>query len=114
MKSIKIKPLNTIINWLGFNRRNKKNVKNIVFEMPHNQDRVNSIKIPNIQNKTFKVSKWFVKVGEIVNENQIICELESNSITLEFESTNKGKLVKITNSTSKLKADDEICLIENI
>jgi pyruvate/2-oxoglutarate dehydrogenase complex dihydrolipoamide acyltransferase (E2) component len=89
-------------------------VKNEIFEVPFNKEKTLSIPIPDIQNKMFKVSKWFVKVGDFIEEGQVICELESNSITIEFDSQIPGKLVYITSDKEKLFAGEEICKIEEI
>jgi biotin carboxyl carrier protein len=94
--------------------RNTKTVKNNVFEIPYNKDKITFVNIPNIHNKTFKISKWFIKVGDFIEKNQIICELESNSITIEFESLSSGKLVGIKKSQETLYPGDEICKIENV
>lgn len=107
--------LKRVLKWLQFNkRRRRKSIKNKVFKIPFNQDKTTTICIPEIQNKTFKISKWYVKVGKIIHKNQLICELESNSITIEFDSQISGKLVSVTKSKEKLKAGDEICKIEAI
>jgi pyruvate/2-oxoglutarate dehydrogenase complex dihydrolipoamide acyltransferase (E2) component len=68
--------------------------------------------MPNINNQSFKISKWFCKVGEIIKEGEIICELENKKNIMEFESYNSGKLVSITNKTENLKCGDEIAKIE--
>lgn len=112
--TMKLQSLKRILSWVKFNRRTKGIVKNNIFEIPFNKEKVIEIKIPNIQNKTFKISKWFVKVGDFIKENQIICELESNSIALEYDSILSGKVVKISTLKTKLKADDLICMIEII
>lgn len=104
--------LKRVLNCLRFNEKSKKIVKNDIFEIPFDEHKTMAIQIPNIQNKTFTVSKWFVKVGDFIEKNQLICELESNSITLEFESLLAGKLVFITQSKEKLKAGDLICKVE--
>lgn len=106
--------LKRVLDCLGFNKKRKKIVKNDVFEIPFDAHKTTAIQIPNIQNKTFTISKWFVKVGDDVEKNQLICELESNSITIEFESLHAGKLVFITQSEEKLKAGDLICKIEKV
>jgi len=106
--------LKRILNCLRFNKKRNKIVKNDIFEISFEEHKTTAIQIPNIQNKTFKVSKWFVKVGDFIEKNQLICELESNSITLEFESLQTGKLVLITTSKEKLKAGDLICKIEQM
>lgn len=107
--------LKRVLRWLRFNKKRRgKSIKNEIFEIPFNEEKTTSILIPDIQNKAFRISKWFVKIGDFVEEGQIICELESNSITLEFESFMSGKLVSITKSKEKLKKGDELCKIEEI
>lgn len=106
--------LKRILNWIRFNKKKKKFVKNDIFEVPYNSEKTINICIPNIQNKTFKISKWFVKVGDKIQKNQLVCELESNSITIEFDNLISGKLVSITKSKGKLKPGDEICKIEKL
>ena len=108
-----------ILHWgilhIYFNKRKRgKSIKNEIFEIPFNEEKTISILIPDIQNKAFRISKWFVKVGGFVEEGQVICELETNSITLEFERYISGKLVLITNSKEKLKTGEELCKIEEI
>ncbi len=106
--------LKKIFSRLTFSNRNRRSKKNKVFEIPYNQDITIDICIPEIQNKTFKISKWYVKVGKLIKTNQIICELESNSITIEFDSKISGRLVYISESKEKLKAGDLICKIEKL
>ena len=106
--------LKRVLNCLRFNKKRNNIVKNDVFEIPFNECNTTVIQIPDIQNKTFTISKWFVKVGDYIEKNQLICELESNSITVEFESLHAGKLVFITQSKEKLKAGDLICKIEKM
>lgn len=107
--------LNRILKWLQFNKkRSRKSIQSEIFEIPFNKEKTISVYIPNIQNKSFTISKWYVKIGDFIQKGQIICELESNSITLEFESINSGKLVFINKSRSKLKFVDELCKIEEI
>ena len=41
------------------------------------------------------VAKWFKKVGEKVNEGDILAEIETDKATMEFESFNEGVLLYI-------------------
>lgn len=113
-KNLKKYSLKIILDCLRFHKRNRQIVKNNIFEISFDENRVNVLRVPNIQNKAFKVSKWFVKVGTYIEKNQVICELESNSITVEFESLTSGKVVAITRPKEKLFPDDTICKIELI
>ena len=41
------------------------------------------------------VAKWFKKVGEKINEGDILAEIETDKATMEFESFNEGELLYI-------------------
>ena len=41
------------------------------------------------------VAKWFKKVGDQINEGDILAEIETDKATMEFESFNEGKLLYI-------------------
>ena len=41
------------------------------------------------------VAKWFKKVGDKVNEGDILAEIETDKATMEFESFNEGELLHI-------------------
>ena len=41
------------------------------------------------------VAKWFKKVGEKINEGDILAEIETDKATMEFESFNEGTLLHI-------------------
>ena len=36
------------------------------------------------------VAKWFKKVGDKINEGDILAEIETDKATMEFESFNEG------------------------
>lgn len=104
--------LKKIFDLLNFNKKIRKTRKNKVYEIHYNPEKTVDVLIPKIQNKSFKVSKWFVKVGAKIKKNQIICELESDSISLEFDSQIEGKLVFITSKQGFLSANEILCKIE--
>jgi len=41
------------------------------------------------------VAKWFKKVGDQINEGDILAEIETDKATMEFESFNEGELLHI-------------------
>ena len=41
------------------------------------------------------VAKWFKKVGDQINEGDILAEIETDKATMEFESFNEGNLLYI-------------------
>ena len=90
----------------------KKEVKNTISKINYNSNKIEIIKIPNINNTGFRISKWFCKVGEFVDEGDIICELENETVTIEFESFVSGKLVEISTKKGVLLPDEIICILE--
>ncbi|MCG1036850.1 lipoyl domain-containing protein [Polaribacter sargassicola] len=89
-----------------------KEVNNTITKIDYIPSNIEIIKMPNINNKQFKVSKWFCKVGNTVKKGDIICELDSKGNTIEFESFISGKLVEITTKKGFLNYKEEICKIE--
>ena len=57
----------------------------------------NLIKMPRLSDTMEEgtVSKWLVKVGETVNEGDILAEIETDKATMEFESFYEGTLLYI-------------------
>ena len=41
------------------------------------------------------LAKWFKKVGDSVNEGDILAEIETDKVTMEFESFHEGVLLHI-------------------
>ena len=42
------------------------------------------------------VAKWFKKVGDQINEGDILAEIETDKATMEFESFNEGILLYLS------------------
>ena len=42
-----------------------------------------------------KLAKWFKKIGDKINEGDILCEVESDKTTMEIPSTTDGVLKEI-------------------
>ena len=42
-----------------------------------------------------KLAKWFKKIGDKINEGDILCEVESDKTTMEIPSTTDGILKEI-------------------
>ena len=42
-----------------------------------------------------KLAKWFKNVGDQINEDDILCEVESDKTTMEIPSTTSGILKEI-------------------
>ena len=41
------------------------------------------------------LAKWFKKVGDSVNEGDILAEIETDKATMEVEAVDEGKITKI-------------------
>jgi len=42
-----------------------------------------------------KISKWLVKEGDTVKSGDILCEIETDKATMEFEAVDEGRIGKI-------------------
>lgn len=93
---------------------NRREVKNTIHKVAYNNDNIEIIKMPNLNNKPFKLIAWFCKVGELINEGEFICELENESTTIEFQSYISGRLVEITTKKGVISTDEMICKIERV
>ncbi|XZR53231.1 MAG: 2-oxo acid dehydrogenase subunit E2 [Enterobacteriaceae bacterium] len=72
------------------------------------------IKIPDIGKGEFEVTEIFVKVGDIIKQNQSLITIESDKTSLEIPSINSGIIKKIkVNIGDKVKTNSLIVIIEN-
>ena len=76
---------------------------------------VQSISSPELGNqKGLTLTKWYVKPGDIVKKGDIVCEVENENITMEFESFYSGKIISICRLNQKLTSGIEIFKIEGV
>jgi hypothetical protein len=101
-----------IFNTLFQSELNTKEEKIIITKIDFDENKVQVITMPKIEDSSFKISKWFFKVGSTIQKNSIICHLESDAITIEIESLVSGKLVEITTQKEWIQDGEEICKIE--
>ena len=57
------------------------------------------------------VAKWFKKVGDQINEGDILAEIETDKATMEFESFHEGTLLHIGVQTGETAAVDVLLAI---
>ncbi|WP_223032768.1 biotin/lipoyl-containing protein [Hanstruepera marina] len=77
--------------------------------------KVESIFSPELGNqKGLVLTKWYVKPGDIVKIGDIICEIENENITMEFETFYSGKIVSTCRLNQQLAKGIEIFKIEGI
>lgn len=58
-----------------------------------------------------KIAKWKVKEGELIKEGTVLCDVETDKTTMEYESMNEGVLLKIiTGNGEKASVGDIIAI----
>ncbi|MBQ4804524.1 hypothetical protein J8L88_16810 [Aquimarina sp. MMG015] len=62
----------------------------------------------------FRVVRWHFKTGDLVKEGNVICEIENEKITMEFESIADGRISNICPTNKILKTGEELCKLEGI
>ncbi|WP_282163367.1 biotin/lipoyl-containing protein [Ulvibacterium marinum] len=77
--------------------------------------KVESVLSPDLGNlKGLILTKWYVKPGDIVKSGDIVCQLENENITMEFESFYSGKIVSTCRLNQKLTSGIEIFKMEGV
>lgn len=77
--------------------------------------KVESIFSPDLGNqKGLILTKWYIKPGDSVKHGDIVCEIENENITMEFQSFYSGKIISICRLNQKLTSGMEIFKIEGI
>ena len=79
----------------------------------YDEDRTTLIFVPNLKDGDSTLVKWFYKLGDVVEKETPICELESERLSFEFQAQNTGKLVWMQPKGANLKPGDELCRIED-
>ena len=58
-----------------------------------------------------EVSKWYVKVGDIVKENQPLVEIITEKVTVELPSPADGTIIKIGPEAGKIAKVGEVIVV---
>ena len=61
-----------------------------------------------------EVSEWMVRVGDEVAEGDVVCEVMTDKVDMEVESTHAGTLVEITVETGTVAVGEPIGYLEGI
>lgn len=62
--------------------------------------------------KKGKITKWRVNQGDTIKEGQIICDVETDKTTMEYESMNEGTILKIiVNSGERASVGQTIAIV---
>ncbi len=79
-------------------------------------DDIEIIKMPRLSDTMEEgtVAKWNIKVGDKVQEGDILADIETDKATMEFESFNSGILLHVgVNEGESAKVDDVLAIIGN-
>lgn len=77
--------------------------------------KVETIYSPNLGNqKGLILTKWYVEPDDLVKQGEIICLIENENITMEFESLYSGKIISTCKLHQKLSNGTELFKIEGI
>ena len=77
--------------------------------------KVESIFVPDLGNqKGLVLTKWYFQSGDIVKKGDIVCDIENENITMEFESFFSGKILLTSKLNDKLTNGTELFKIEGI
>ncbi len=86
-----------------------------ILEATLEKGKIESIFAPDLGNqKGLVLTKWYFKSGDIVKKGDIVCDIENENITMEFESFFSGKILLICSLNAKLTSGTEIFKIEGI
>jgi len=74
-----------------------------------------SIFVPDLMNqKSLTLTKWHCKPGTIVKRGAVICDIESEKFTMEFETFYSGKILPTRQLNDKLTPGEELLKIEGV
>ena len=77
--------------------------------------KVETIYSPNLGNqKGLVLTKWYVEPDDLVKHGDIICLIENENISMEFESFYSGKIISTCKLHQKLSNGTELFKIEGI
>lgn len=77
--------------------------------------KIESIFVPDLGNQEgLTLTKWYFKTGDIVKKEDIVCYIENENITMEFESFFSGKIWLTSCLEDKLASGTEIFKIEGV
>ncbi|WP_064967250.1 lipoyl domain-containing protein [Tenacibaculum ovolyticum] len=91
----------------------RENTSNINSDFTLDKGKVQSILTPDLGNqKGLTLTKWHIQLGDTVKHGDIICNIENENITMEFESFLNGRIISICKLNEKLVSGTEICKIQ--
>lgn len=73
-----------------------------------------TMRSPDIPHLEFRLVEWVRQVGEVVAPNEVICILENEHLTMEYESQFHCKIFYTEPINTVIKHGDRVCIIEEI
>ncbi len=72
------------------------------------------MKVPTVGESINEVTlaKWLKKDGDVVQQDEMLCELESEKATFELAAEKAGKIKILVQEGSVLKIGDVVCKID--
>ncbi|WP_430965251.1 biotin/lipoyl-containing protein [Spongiimicrobium sp. 2-473A-2-J] len=64
--------------------------------------------------KGFKLTKWYFKIGSVIQAGDVICDIENEHLLMEFESAFAGKIISACPLNMHLRPGMELCKIEGL
>ncbi|MBJ2176337.1 lipoyl domain-containing protein [Aureibaculum sp. A20] len=93
---------------------NKTN-QHVPYESKLEKGQVESVFAPELENqKNLVLTKWNIKLGDVVKPGDIICDLSNDMILMEFESMFNGKIISMCPLNTKLNKGTELFKVEGI
>jgi len=96
-----------------WNKNLNGSIETTEFELEKGQ--VQLITTPELKNqKGLTLAKWYFKSGDIIKSGDIVCIIENENISMEFESFFSGRLLSPCKLNEKLTAGAELFKVEGI
>ncbi|CAL2103667.1 protein of unknown function [Tenacibaculum sp. 190130A14a] len=109
--------LNFILKKLGTSKKSTSNkprlkpANTIILE----EGKTETICLPDFNKyQNLTIAKWHFHIGDMIEGGDIICEIQNNQVTIEFESLMEGELIWSCEPNKKLTTGMDICTIRGV
>lgn len=74
-----------------------------------------TVKFPNFSDyKNHILTQWYIKSGDLVSHGDIVCEIEGDEVTMEFETFYNGRITLICSENQKIESGTKLFTIEGV
>ena len=110
-----IKDLKSNPNFRTKEEIQKHRISDAISHFKLEKGKIQSVFAPDLGNqKDLTLTKWYFKPGDIVKYGDIICDIENENISMEFETVFSGKLLSTYRLNERLITGTELFKIEGI